>query len=980
MVIWGAIWGAILGWLWPGHGFLSNLSVLGGALLGAAAGLTLRKVVRSEIAARQAGSPASAAKSESSNPLPLPASAPVAAASAEQAATAPEAQPMPAQPEPATVALASISAGATTGAAIAGEAKLETPADNKVEPWPDAPAKPSGPDPVTLAFDRFKSWLFGGNTVVRMGLLVLFVGLAFLAKFAAENALLPPELRLAAIAAAGIALFFFGFRLRLREGRQAYALSMQGAGVAVLYLTVFAAFRLYQFLPSGAAFAMLALVCAFSAAIALAQNSMAMAFIGFAGGFAAPLLVSSGSGNHVGLFGYYLALNLAIVGMAWFKAWRALNLLGFFATFAVATLWGVLKYQEDKLESTEPFLIAFFLIYLVASLLYATRHSLAAKKAVDATLVFGTPIVAFALQSALVRQIEYATAFSALALGTLYLGLGWWMFKSRPTATMEEAEMAERALVQRWLAECYAALGLGFATLAVPLALDSHLTSAVWAAEGAAIYWMGQRQGRWLARAAGLALQVLAALAYLHAHGQGIPSRWALANATFVGACLLAGSAIAIAYWARARTPSQPMQEGPFASFAAFEARLSPVLFWIGFLWWQIGLSLEIGRVTPNAQGIPDSLFSDATQVHLSMLAWVASAFLAQSLTRSRSGSTLASWPIANTPAWFVLPVLALAVLHDLTSLAHVFEGWGGLFWPLCIGLHLLLLRRLDDGPPKPWWPWVHAGGVWLLVLLGANLLMFGIETYQLWQSAWSSVILLVSGLLVLLALCARRWFDAARREPAPWPLDRFARSYLWTASAPLAAAVALGALVVSLSSNGDARPLPFVPLLNPTDLSVALALAACALWLLRQREADYASLTLARHAAPTMILTGIGFIAINGAWLRVAHHYAGVPWDADQLFDSFLVQAGYSILWTLLAMGLMVLGWRRALRKVWMLGAALMGLTVLKLFLIDLSNRGGSERIVVFIAVGVLMLVIGYFAPMPPSLAQPKPTQPDTP
>jgi uncharacterized membrane protein len=57
----------------------------------------------------------------------------------------------------------------------------------------------------------------------------------------------------------------------------------------------------------------------------------------------------------------------------------------------------------------------------------------------------------------------------------------------------------------------------------------------------------------------------------------------------------------------------------------------------------------------------------------------------------------------------------------------------------------------------------------------------------------------------------------------------------------------------------------------------------------------------------------------------------------------------------------------RRALRGAWMVGAGLLAVTVLKLFVIDLSNRGGSERIVVFIAVGVLMLVVGYFAPLPP-------------
>ncbi|MBC7380154.1 MAG: DUF2339 domain-containing protein, partial [Burkholderiaceae bacterium] len=89
-------------------------------------------------------------------------------------------------------------------------------------------------------------------------------------------------------------------------------------------------------------------------------------------------------------------------------------------------------------------------------------------------------------------------------------------------------------------------------------------------------------------------------------------------------------------------------------------------------------------------------------------------------------------------------------------------------------------------------------------------------------------------------------------------------------------------------------------------------------------------------------------------------------------LFSSFLVQAGYSILWTLIALALMVTAHRRAARTLWMLGAGLLGFTVLKLFIIDLSNRGGSERIFVFIAVGLLMLVVGYFAPLPPAATRP--------
>jgi uncharacterized membrane protein len=219
----------------------------------------------------------------------------------------------------------------------------------------------------------------------------------------------------------------------------------------------------------------------------------------------------------------------------------------------------------------------------------------------------------------------------------------------------------------------------------------------------------------------------------------------------------------------------------------------------------------------------------------------------------------------------------------------------------------------------------------------------------------------------VLLVLTRRSWFDA---DPGTlrWPLDRFAPAYLWRAAAPLAIALAVGALLVAVHSNGNAKPLPYVPLLNPTDLSVALAIAVCVLWLVRVRGSALDVPSAVHGMVPAGILAGIAFVAINTVWLRVAHHYAKVPWDASSLFASFVVQAGYSILWTLIALVLMVAANRRAMRTPWMIGAGLLGLTVLKLFVIDLSNRGGSERIVVFIAVGVLMLVVGWFAPLPPS------------
>lgn len=61
----------------------------------------------------------------------------------------------------------------------------------------------------------------------------------------------------------------------------------------------------------------------------------------------------------------------------------------------------------------------------------------------------------------------------------------------------------------------------------------------------------------------------------------------------------------------------------------------------------------------------------------------------------------------------------------------------------------------------------------------------------------------------------------------------------------------------------------------------------------------------------------------------------------------------------------------RRGVREVWFGGAVLLSGVVLKLFIVDLSGTGTIARIVSFLAVGVLMLLIGYFSPLPPNPAE---------
>jgi uncharacterized membrane protein len=104
---------------------------------------------------------------------------------------------------------------------------------------------------------------------------------------------------------------------------------------------------------------------------------------------------------------------------------------------------------------------------------------------------------------------------------------------------------------------------------------------------------------------------------------------------------------------------------------------------------------------------------------------------------------------------------------------------------------------------------------------------------------------------------------------------------------------------------------------------------------------------------------------------LRTLHHWAGVPFQLDEMMRSMVVQASFSIFWSLLSLCTMLIATRRGVRPLWLTGAGLMAVVVVKLFFIDLSNVGGIERIVSFIGVGLLMLVIGYISPVPPANPQ---------
>jgi uncharacterized membrane protein len=771
-------------------------------------------------------------------------------------------------------------------------------------------------------------WFTGGNTLVRVGVVVLFFGIAFLLKYAYEHTRIPIELRLTGVAIAAVVLLIIGWRLRIK--RPDYALALQGGGVGVLYLTIFAAFRLYQVLPPEGALVLLFLVASLSAALAVMQDAQSLAVLGASGGFLAPILASTGTGNHVMLFSYYVMLNIGIVGIAWYRAWRPLNVVGFLFTFGIGTLWGSRFYRPELFLSTEPFLVIFFVMYLAIPMLFARRRarpaaSLGADQVqsyVDGTLVFGTPLVAFGLQTQLVRDIQYGSAWSALALSFVYLVLARWLW-------------ARHRDDLRLLVESFLALGVVFGTLAIPLALDGRWTSAAWALEGAAIVWAGARQNRWLARNFGLFLQIAAGFAFLVTVDRGYGDVPVL-NSFYLG-CVFISVAGFFSNWVLERHRDR---------LRKWEPALAIVIFAWGLLWWIGGGAHEIHvQVSGPYQNRVALLFAAGSCVAFSLL-WKA-----------------LSWRLARYPALALLLAMLLVAATDAADFRHPFAHLGLVAWPVAFAAHLWVLRRHDEAD-NPYIDFLHAGQLWLLAALAswelAWVIDHGIEASPVWgMIAWG----VVPGLLLALL--------ATRAQLLPWPVRGRLATYALLGAAPLAVFLWAWILVANATSDGNASPLPYVPLLNPLDLAQFAAWLAIFDWIHGLKRMDLADYAGDSPALTYFALGAIAFIGLNGSLLRALHHWAAIPYDLETMLRSTLVQAALSIFWSVLALCAMMAATRLRVRALWIVGASLMAVVVAKLILVDLSNTGTVERIVSFIGVGVLMLLIGYISPVPPRTSE---------
>jgi uncharacterized membrane protein len=343
----------------------------------------------------------------------------------------------------------------------------------------------------------------GSHWLNRIGIAALLIGISYFLKFAFDNNWIGPAGRVTIGLLAGIAVVVWSERFRAR-GYKAFSYSLKAVGIGTLYLSLWAAFQVYSLIPSGAAFVMMLAVTSATAAMAWAQDAQLLAAFALTGGFATPLLLSTGQNREVALFSYVALLDLATLFLVVFKPWRRLLVMSYAGTVLLYVGWYSSFYSRSQLGLTLDFATLFFAIFAIAPLVtLQPEGEIPLFASVPAVLAFVNAVVYFLQAYAMFEEVDKTDmAWFALALAAVYIFLS----RQVNTRTVHTRNVTPGAT--QILHFLHLALALGFITVAVPIRLDAHWITIGWFVEAGILLWVADHIGSEL-----LNLFALAALA-----------------------------------------------------------------------------------------------------------------------------------------------------------------------------------------------------------------------------------------------------------------------------------------------------------------------------------------------------------------------------------------------------------------------------------------------------------------------------------
>jgi hypothetical protein len=877
---------------------------------------------------------------------------------------------------------------------------------------------PAVPQPLLPAINWEQ--FMGAKLFAWIGGLALFLGVAFFVKYSFEHNLIPPEVRVAIGFAVGLALIVGGLALKRKEN-VVTAQTLCATGTLILYAVTFACRSFYHFaffdlVPT---FLLMTLITAVAFLLAVRMNAIVVAILGMAGGFLTPILLSTGQDNPLGLFGYIALLDIGLLMVARRKEWSALPVLGAVGTVLMQVGWVTQFFLREEYFLGNKVLVpmAIFLgfEFLFCAALASTKRaakwdgafSAAALGMGAVALLWGFYFLSFQtlgnrpmlllsylfladiglLAVVFVRGklVNVSTATGLVAFAFLVIWTGWYLTTQNLYVALAAffvfavlhsaapvALLRLRKIEMQWWGHLFPALTL--VLVLMPIFNLSEVSFVVWP-----LVFCVDLLAIFVAVATGALLPILAVLLLTFVVIGGwifrIPIELTgLPTSLFLLGCFAIFFLLA-AIWAcrpllamaGGATTTRGKLFGALTDPANFAVQLPALSATLPFL-----LLIMVTLRLPLTNPAP--VFGMAL-VFVVLLLGMTKVFSLDLLSAVGLGSTIAleyawhsahfnpdhvllalAWYIGFAAVFTIFPFLfhrrfaaktvpwaaaALAaplhffLVYDLIRTAYP-NGMLGLVpaafaVPLLLGLIVLLKRTPAESPARNAQLALFGGAALFFVTL-----IFPIQFDRQWITlGWA---------LEGAALC---WLF--HRVPHPG-LRLVGTALLVVAFVRLA----LNPAVLSYHTR-SATPIFNWYLYTYGIVSVCLFAGARLL-------APPRNLVLGRNAQPLLYALGtiLAFLLLN---IEIADYFSrpGMAALTFQFSGNFARDMSYSIAWALFALLLLVIGIRKTVRPVRYASLGLLGVTVLKLFLHDLSQLDQLYRIAAFVVVAIIAIIASF-------------------
>ncbi|MHA6685245.1 DUF2339 domain-containing protein [Mesorhizobium sp. A556] len=806
----------------------------------------------------------------------------------------------------------------------------DEPAQTVPGPWAVArdAAKPAEPVTETRRKNPDIETALGTRWAVWVGGVALAFGGLFLVRYSIESGLLGPGVRLtlAAIfgvflAGAGEFIRRTGFKVPIQGVAGAYIPAiLTAAGAFTLFGAVYAAHGIYGFIGPAFAFFLLGLVGVATIAAALVHGQ-ALAGLGLLGSLATPLLVASQSPKPWALFGYLAIVLAATAAIARIRDWKFLAASGFVGT----GLWTVLYMVNAPAANFPVVLFIDAVTLLVLSFIWLARRD----EGVEPAEAIDWPSLApalFVAYSAFILSVHPAYAANgAWPAAIVIAALVATAVYRRGALPLLHAAGAVTVLIYL-LQMPFASLSFDFSgfyhtfegirrvTADAPMGRIGVVLSALFLAAG---FWTSRRYAAsapvraasWTAWGVAVPLVVLLSLWTTY----GNLDRdlfYAAITALLVVAFAAGGEWIA-------RVEQPPLRGGPAVSFALSGAGIAALVmlhmaFGSGLTTVLLGASAVLPALATRWRGYP-------------VLGWLSAGALVAVLCRVSYDTTIVGAEfLSKTPVfnWLLLG-------YGVPSLAFGFCAWQ--------------LARSTNGRPRLV---MEAGAALFALLTVAMLVRHSMHGGVIDDSAAT---LAEQAIYTLIALgFAAILIGIDMRSPSS--VLRYGSLGLGVVSVLFIVGQHFGALNPLFTDESTGR-IPVFNLLLLAYLLPAIAAGTLALYARGKRPRWYSAM-LALVAA---------LLVFAYATLSVRRLFKGEfigLWNGLGQWETY----SYSALWLVMGVVLLTLGVRLKSQVLRIASAALISVSVLKVFLFDMSELEGVLRALSFIGLGGVLIGIGLF------------------